>query len=195
MSDRKLTQEIWDKINTYCLIHANTYLGEGQRCFYIADEATSTLMRRMVKYINDDKKNNDNYYFMSSRNAVIDVIRKELKYKKSVLAKDIDNIQLDELYEGMDLELPYKDTLNEKFQEDLEVENKISSIIEVLESSPYIKDLDVTIFVERYLNGLSIKDTAKKLGVKPYVISDSTTKTRNVIKYFKKQIDKNKKDV
>lgn len=187
----EFTQEFWDKIYNYCLMHAKTRLRTHKgNCEFIAEEATSMIMSRFFRHPLDKKRMNDRFYFITARNTVITVLKRELNTKVREVFNDYNNISLDVDLEGdITFEIEYEDTIEEKIKEEEEVNAKIKLIVDTIENKNYLTDEDTSVFVERYLNNKTVIETAEYLGLPLTRVRSSGYRIRNVLNHLQNERD------
>lgn len=188
------TPELMEQLHKYAKISACEIMdteGGSQAALQIAENAVSTLCYRWVNKPPTATTRTDGFYFISIKHAVINEINAELNTRKRRMYNDHYGVQLDEPYEGMRLELLDETTVGDYRAKLLasndEVEKKLGIIVEALEESEYIEDIDYEIFRMRYMEGLTLIAIAEELGYSTSHISVRHRRIKNVINHLAKK--------
>jgi DNA-directed RNA polymerase specialized sigma24 family protein len=183
-------QKLIDQMHKYATISAIELTGgKGSRkAKFFAEEAVSELL---LRWYNKEPKNEvitDGFIFMSIKNTTINVIKKHNQSKKRICYLDYDNLRLDELYDGVTIEMIDEDTeddviaSNELTEEVIKA--KIDLIIDTLEDNEWITQFDVELFIQHRIYGKNLKRIGEEFNVSPQKLSISNRRIKNVLNYL-----------
>ena len=182
----ELNQRTLDKIKESTLIYAESRSHKGSRkALYLSEQATSDLCLRWASNPPKDVKSVDDFIFISSKNAVIDVILRE-KAQKRVVYSDNGNLNLSEDYEGMTLEIA-DEGIEEKIEEEARMDQKIQVIIDTILENKWVEEVDKDIFIEKYINGKTITAIAEQIGLSTKRVSRRLSKIKNILNYMQQK--------
>lgn len=183
------SQKMWDKVRKYAIILARDKNKKKESlCQYIADETTSSLMRKFARNWDTYKFKYDfadNFIFISTKMMLISEFKKIQESKKESKWQDRGTIQLGKEYDGFELEIEDKGVglLKDKMDYETSIIDQLNLVEEVLMKSDYITKRDIDIFIDYYKNNLKYEDIASKYKIAKGTVGATLTKIRKRIKY------------
>jgi hypothetical protein len=190
----EITTALVNQVKGYTQISASQLLG-GQgssKVLFIAEEAVSELL---ISWHNRNLRNEwiesnftDNFYFISSKNAVKNVIMREDRHKRQIW-KDAGNVSLDKSLDlDVTLELPDEsiEDLERLLENEALIDYQLKFIVNTLENSKYINQFDIEVFLKCYVKGQFMKQFSIENKVSQKKVSNSRAKIRNVLNYLYK---------
>ena len=200
INGEEFTQETLEKIKEYTLIHSKKYIGKdnARRYTFFAEEATSTLCELLMVKEVKNIKNVDGYLFTAAKNVVLNTINKHNNVKKRSVFLEYNNLNLDVLrydtndehnsktLSNLDIE---EESLEEKIQHEMELDNKVAIIIQTILNNDWVDEYDTDVFIERFINGHTIKGVADVLGLSYSNVKKRLKRIKNILNYMKDQSD------